>query len=751
MKPVVASADVASVVDAARSDAALRWRWLRHWEFWLALALGAFLRFWHLNLSTFLVDQNISMRLARTAIVGHLLPVTSVEYSVGGYAPPFGQYLVIPFALFTHNPWPAVLSIAIWNVLGIALCYLFALKYFGRWVAGVGTLIFATCGVAVNYSRFIWQPNYETTFLILWALALFAWCLDGRRRYFVVSVLLVVLLAELEPVGALLLIITAAAWLFTSHRPRWRDYALLAIVLLVVLIPTLIWEVVTRGLDIRLLTHYSSSPATISLTVLKVLMQTIGAPSASDLGPASLYARFGAWYPFINLLAVLFFATGWLILSGRLLIPVMRAWRSAKQPRLASQIAASWQALRTDRVWCAEALLWLWVTVPPLSMVRHSSAPTVHYLILTYPAVFLVAAYPVRFLREVDVLAWVAGKPWGGSLGRRAVASAGIAVASLLIAAQAAQAALYPASLVSPGFDALNFYGFPLASMQAAEQRISALQREQGAPSVYISLPASQRFEQGMDYLLVGEHADRTGYADNCLVLPPPGAPPALLVSTSAAGPTAGLLPALASAQRVADIPMPGGAPFQVYRVSGAVPALPGETALEPAIYQPDPHNALRLDAAALAAPGLLRLRWTVLAASPAGTVPEAYHIQAQATDGATTATSALLGAVDCQPTRWQAGETVFSWLSLMPTATATSPASVTPATPPASIAITVSASAPHLYEPVVGPLHLLSGQYIDDVPTLLQPAPAPDGTGGSKTGSIDTGARYVVPLTALS
>ena len=71
----------------------LAWRGFRNWELWLALVIGAFLRFWHLDLTSFLVDQNISMRLARTAIVRHLLPVTSVEYSVGGYAPPFGLYL----------------------------------------------------------------------------------------------------------------------------------------------------------------------------------------------------------------------------------------------------------------------------------------------------------------------------------------------------------------------------------------------------------------------------------------------------------------------------------------------------------------------------------------------------------------------------------------------------------------------------------------------------------------------------------
>ena len=32
---------------AARADSA--WAFARHWQFWLALALGAFLRLWHIE------------------------------------------------------------------------------------------------------------------------------------------------------------------------------------------------------------------------------------------------------------------------------------------------------------------------------------------------------------------------------------------------------------------------------------------------------------------------------------------------------------------------------------------------------------------------------------------------------------------------------------------------------------------------------------------------------------------------------
>jgi hypothetical protein len=726
--------------------------WAQHWELWLALALGAFLRLWHLDLTSFLIDQSTSMRLARVAVVGHLIPVTSVEYSVGGYAPPFGLYLVLPFAAFTRDPLPVVVSIALWNVLGVALCYVFALKYFGRVVAGFSALLFATCGVAVNYSRFIWQPNYEATFLVLWALALYAWCIGCKTRWFVVSVVLLVLLVEITPFAVLLGIITGMAWFIVPRRPGRQAYTVLAGVLLVLAAPTLLWEVVTGGLDFRLLAHASSQHATVSLDILHVLYNALGASSAGDFGPTSLYAQFGGWYPVIHLLAALFFGAGYLIVSWHVCVPVARAWRAqaasgASVAGLRDRLVASWQAVRADREWCVHTLLWLWITLPPLSMLRYTTVPAVHYMLLAYPAVFVTAAYPIRWLTEVDLVAWFTGRSAGGNRGARLPLGLGVALVCLLIAAQTVQSALYPASLVSQGFDAYHFYGYPLAEVQSAEASISALQRQQHASAVYFSLPVADRYRLGMDYLLVGEHDDRIGYADNCLVLPPASMPPALLISTSPGSATDALLPTLVTAQQVADVNMIGGAPFRVYRVGGVVPALPGETAVTPAIFQASAHNALRLDAAAYVAPDVLRLRWTVLSAAAAGVVPVDYHIQARA---AGEATAVKPGGVDCQPTHWQTGQTIFTWLSVSHSATPSGAAiGVVSAAPPA-VDISVSASAPELYTPQVGPLHLLSGRYINNTATLVRPLAVPGSLARSALGNIGPNGSYELPLVGV-
>jgi hypothetical protein len=198
------------------------------------------------------------------------------------------------------------------------------------------------------------------------------------------------------------------------------------------------------------------------------------------------------------------------------------------------------------------------------------------------------------------------------------------------------------------------------------------------------------------------------------------------VVATTSGTPASALLTQLVGAQHVADVPVLGGAPFAVYRQSGAVPAVAGEVAISSAIYRPTSSDALRLDAAALDSSGMLRLRWTVLAAPPAGVVPEVYHIQARAGVAAASA----LGSVDCQATRWEVGETVFTWLPLGSSGSRAS-----------TIAVTLSASAPTYDTPQIGPLHLLSARSIDDTPALVPPtgvAAAPGSSGVASDGSYD-------------
>src|SRR5262249_34435574 len=116
-----------------------RWRrlmgrepWLGQWEFWLALALAALLRLWQLDQSQFLDDQVGLMTLARAAARRGALPLPAPPPPTATLTPPLSIDLLLPTALFTKDPLPAVVLLALWNVAGVGLLYIFTLRYFGR-------------------------------------------------------------------------------------------------------------------------------------------------------------------------------------------------------------------------------------------------------------------------------------------------------------------------------------------------------------------------------------------------------------------------------------------------------------------------------------------------------------------------------------------------------------------------------------------------------------------------------------------
>src|SRR5260370_13423436 len=115
-------------------------------------------------------------------------------------------------------------------------------------------------------------------------------------------------------------------------------------------------------------------------------------------------------------------------------------------------------------------------------MLHFSTPPTAHYLLTLFPAAFIVAGIGVRWLMEIP--ARFAGVTLGGSsvqhLAPRLVSPLVTGVVVLLIVAQAAQSALYGSALADGHFDAMRFYGYPLAEVQAADAPLGTLQRTQG-------------------------------------------------------------------------------------------------------------------------------------------------------------------------------------------------------------------------------------------------------------------------------
>lgn len=286
-------------------------------------------------------------------------------------------------------------------------------------------------------------------------------------------------------------------------------------------------------------------------------------------------------------------------------------------------------------------------------LLRHSSGLFTQYLSGLYPFAFVTMALGVLAIARS-----------AASIGGRYVRTAGkvivVALVAALIAGQMAQTLLTTISIANGQFDAaVSGYGYPLSAVEWADAQLVQLQRRTGARQIFIAEPSHAAIP--LEYLLVREHPDRVGFADTCLMLPPDTMPG--LVVASANSTAARMLAELPNAAHVLDIPMAGNPLLTVYRVAGALPnSLPDETLLGPVRVTDAAGQGLELDAGEHEANDQVRLRWAVMESTPAGAVPLSLRLRTRVVSS-TGQVSTVRDFHDCEPTRWEAGETVFTWL----------------------------------------------------------------------------------------
>ncbi|HLJ80082.1 MAG TPA: hypothetical protein VKT52_01270, partial [Ktedonobacterales bacterium] len=288
-----------------------------------------------------------------------------------------------------------------------------------------------------------------------------------------------------------------------------------------------------------------------------------------------------------------------------------------------------------------------------------------------------------------------------------------MACVAVLIAGQALQSGLYVTSQAA-GQVNNTYYGYPVGELQSADAALAALQHQQGTAETYISAPIYYTYK-ALTYMLVSERPGRALVYGDCLVLPPAESPPSLVVSTHAESQMARLLSQLPNARLVRTWPMPGNEPFQVYRVQGSIPTLPGERMLPSLIFQDGFGNTMRLDGVGPANGSTLRLRWTVLRMTSPSGAPRHFYVDARATRSG-AGTGAPLAHVECDPTTWQNGATIFTWVS---TAAVTPPTQ--PAPPlPATVAISAWDQDVYYAAPIRHGLRMLTSDLVQQSPAQL-------------------------------
>jgi hypothetical protein len=657
--------------------------WAPHWELWLALLLGGWLRLFALDRTLWLDDQVQLLDMARTAILRGMIPATGIPSSVGFLNSPISIYLLLPIAAFTANPLPQTIAMALWNIIGVAICYVAALRGFGRRVAAWSALVFAVCPATVWYSRFLWQQNFIAPLLGLWALTLFAAVKTSGRRWFVAHIVLLLACILLHPTVAYLIPVTLVALWLSPHRPKPVEYALAALGVLLLLFPTLIWEAQSGWSDVLILASSAQRSVYYDGEVAVALFNVLGAPGPQTLGAGTLFNRLAPLFNALTALTVALFIIGWLGLTWRLWRGLRIAWRPAPTRPAMWRDRIAWvgaiaEEVRSDEAWRLSFVLWLWVTIPPVAMIRHSITIFPHYLIVLYPGIFIVIG-----LGAASIVSWARNllgvrhasqqSALPSTVARVGLHAVPVALLIALLGGLTLQSALHTTSVSSPQYSVTEGYGYPLNTMLGAVDALNTIQRQEGIASVdIISATPPPGYFNDLATLLRDEKSTRSMLDGACLRLPATGE--TLIVTEKASAPAARLLATLPNATKVGAIPLREGAPATVYRVTPLSGALPGETGAGAITFGDADQPALRLEGFQRVAPDLVRLRWTVLTSAASTRPLLAYHVQAAI--GAPNGSSAQKG-VSCGATHWSAGDTLVTWAPVR-TGNATPPLQVT-------------------------------------------------------------------------
>lgn len=162
---------------------------MAHWRDLAGLALivllAAALRLGRSGVVEYFHDDAMLSTLALELAHGLSFPLTGILSSTGIPNSPVSAYLLaFPFSL-SPDPATVIQVIMIWNVLGVALFWGLARRYFGGRIAFIAGLFYATNPWAVLFSRKIWAQELHTPIIMLGLmLLLFGYwhSHDGRRR-----------------------------------------------------------------------------------------------------------------------------------------------------------------------------------------------------------------------------------------------------------------------------------------------------------------------------------------------------------------------------------------------------------------------------------------------------------------------------------------------------------------------------------------------------------------------------------------
>lgn len=431
------------------------------------LGLAALLRLGWPAITEFKADEARLLSLALDMAEFKSFALRGIGSSVG--LPNFAMSVwlfSIPL-LFWKHPYAATLFVGLLNTLAVYVCYRLARRYWGMPAAWTAAFMFAVSPWAVIYSRKIWAQDLLPLFVLGCVGAALAAFVDGRRWALLAHIVLLSVVIQIHLSGVALLPFTALLLIIFWRRSRAaRGEIVLGIVFAGLLAaPFGIWLARQTGGGPSPLAAALTGRADVDLDALRYAWLVWGGFDIHSLAGPNAFREYLGSVPDIDLVR-----WGWGLLAvGGLAVAV---WR--RRP--------------------ADLILALWLVVPVLFFIRHSTPVFPHYFIVTLPAAYMLAGVLVEALAKAAARYERAVKlSAGGLIGASALVQVAVWLALLFFIA---------------GHDTTGGFGTPLGSLLATVDAATAARTARSSPEVLVvgagDDPSVQEFPAVMDVLLRG-------------------------------------------------------------------------------------------------------------------------------------------------------------------------------------------------------------------------------------------------------
>ena len=344
------------------------------------LALAAWLRLRHLGIAMFYNDQAIALRIAHDILHGDLRTV-GLASSSGASNPPLYVYIVAVVVAIHDGALFATASVAVLSVVAIALTYVVVRPRFGGAAALTTAALFATAPWAIFYGRLLFQQDYLPLAVVSLLWSVFVVLERDRTRVALLVPVLFVIAISLNLSAVSLILPIGAVIAYRARAVDWRALIAGAAVAVVVLLGPWLAHNAKHGFrDFNLIVNngrgHGGTAGTGTLQAVRETINLVGAEGWSYVTGAQHQS--GAAWTLGRIAGIVVIV---LLVVG-ILMSLARIVRDGRHPEI-------------DTARRALLLIWLaGVCLAYITSTRSGVGP--HYLLVTYPVSFLLAALGLK-------------------------------------------------------------------------------------------------------------------------------------------------------------------------------------------------------------------------------------------------------------------------------------------------------------------------------------------------------------------